>query len=203
MCRSLKIQGIEPGSLTASLSADGKSLNLSGKRQIEGCTCGANTIGSVDLPYTPNTNDVELTYKEEGQTLTVRLARHPKPDKEQALSIAFTTDNTATDNRVHRTRSSVESADENKQEERRPVHFVPHESAASDAKQPAEDGKLDTSEKSLMAKFRSAAAFAASSSNPENVSGDDAQAATSDMAQPDARMESGASPHTAAGAYSE
>jgi len=71
----LRLPAHEDGSLSARLSSDGRSLQISGKA----CTCQDTTFAEVRLPYgAASTDDVELLQQDDG-TLSVRARKPEKP----------------------------------------------------------------------------------------------------------------------------
>lgn len=122
--------GIDAASLSASLSTDGSKLSLSGKKDIEGCTCGEKTVADIELPFTPKQDDVKLEFSESERILEIRLNRHAKLDDDAArkLTIKPKQKVTADEKTEHQTEVAAKPSD-----------------------------TLEANEKTLMAKFRAAA----------------------------------------------
>jgi len=121
--------GIDAASLSASLSTDGSKLSLSGKKDIEGCTCSEKTVADIELPFTPKQDDVSLEFSESERILEIRLNRHAKLDDDAARKLTIKPKQKVT-------------ADEKKEQ-------------TEVAARPSDT--LEANEKTLMAKFRAAA----------------------------------------------
>lgn len=51
---------------------------MSGKRQIDGCTCGEQVFRHVALPHTPRPEEIDLTYDVAERYLLVQIRRRTK-----------------------------------------------------------------------------------------------------------------------------
>jgi len=137
----VRVPELEPESVTASLAAEGASLELTGKRKFAGCSCEPASLVTVPLPYRPRAEDVDLVLDDTKNLVTVTLARKAKADSPTQLD-------------VKRAPPPGETRDEN-QESTRPLRFVPHISAAATA-----EPTLEQQETKLADKFRNIAAKA-------------------------------------------
>lgn len=126
----VRLPDLEPNSVKAALTSDGTKVEIIGERKIEHCTCSPSTVKEITLPYRPRAEDIDVSYDKDN-VLSLKLARHSKVDAATPLTVT--------------TRAEDQGA-----EERRPLRFVPHESAT-------EKDSLHTQEKMLQDKFRSAA----------------------------------------------
>ena len=151
--KNVRVPALE--SVAASLSADGKKLEITGKRKIEKCQCESDTIGEIELPYRPRPDDITLKLHADDRVLEVALARRAEDVAAAATPI------------------SVSVADESKPATR-PLRFVPHESATAAP-------SVDKQEKSLVDKFRDVAATAVRAKEAEAALSSES-AATADAA---------------------
>lgn len=87
---TIAVPALEEDSLSASLSADGKSLTISGRRAYEGCACQESVLFEVPLPFTPRSAEAfELTHDEKAGLLSLRMAKFPEDEREaQPLKIS-------------------------------------------------------------------------------------------------------------------
>lgn len=140
----MHLPDLEPRSVSAALTSDGKQIEIHAERKIEGCTCKSTTVKQINLPYRPRAEDVEVTMKDD--VLLLKLARHAKAGAPTPL-------------KVNVLEAPKDKGDEPAPSSTRPLRFVPHASAA----EPAAEAKtldaktLDEKERSLTDKFRSAA----------------------------------------------
>lgn len=136
----IRLPDLEPGTVEAQLSSDGKKIEVKGERKIESCSCKPTTVREIALPYRPRAEDITVTIQED--TLHVTLSRHAQADEPTPLTV-----------------KKVE-APAKETEEARPLRFVPHASATEKTASTAQDEKVLTvqeQEKTLTDKFRSAA----------------------------------------------
>ena len=71
----MRMPEIESSSISASLAQDGRTLLVSGKRKMDGCTCSPSTVREVLLPYRPRSEDIGLQLDAQKNELTITLAR--------------------------------------------------------------------------------------------------------------------------------
>jgi len=133
----MRLPEVDPQSVSAALSSDGKAVELVGERKIDGCSCRPTLVEQVKLPYRPRETDVSVNVNKDG-VLALKLARHATTDAPTPLVVK------------HETPEAKEGGEA--PPGTRPLSFVPHESAVK--KQPA---SVDEQEKSLAEKFRSVA----------------------------------------------
>lgn len=127
-----RVPPLEPGTVSATLAADGASLSITGKRKMAGCSCEPSDVTEIPLPYRPRTEDVALELDPKIDVVTVKLARSAKEaDAPSAVKVVVANDPT----------------------EARPLRFVPHESAT--ATMSATSSEMD--EARLADKFRKVA----------------------------------------------
>jgi len=149
---------LERDSLEASLSEDGKMLNLYAKRKIDGCTCNSAIVGALALPHTPQVEDLELTYDPEELTLDVKMPRHSKRQAATPVAVKVLSQQDA---------KNVEAADFKSPQSSgsSQLRFVPHPSAATNAEE-----SVEAKEKKVLDKFRAVSRVAAAST-PQMPSG--------------------------------
>jgi len=178
----LRVPPLEPDSLSATLLPEQPTLELQGKHKFEGCECAKRVVESVSLPYRPRVEDVELELDEKEQVLTVKLVRTATASQPTALKIKTTAEQTP-----------PEAAD--KKEGTRPVRFVPHASATTEAKGDKDATSVQEKERSLTAKFAAALRPAANKHNKpdavESTAADDHSTADNSNATPAAEAPQG------------
>ena len=134
---------LEPNSMRAALASDGTKIEIVGNRKIEGCTCSPSIVKEVPLPYRPRVEDIDVSLEE--SVLSLRLSRHAFHAKAD----------TATPLKVTTRSQDDKEAAADEAEERRPLRFVPHASAAEPSS--TSPTSLQEQERTLTDKFRTAA----------------------------------------------
>lgn len=74
----VKMPDMESSSISASLAPDGRTLTVSGKRKMEGCTCTETALRDVLLPYRPRSEDIGISLDAEKSELMITLAKDSK-----------------------------------------------------------------------------------------------------------------------------
>lgn len=136
----MRLSDIEPQSVSAALASDGKKIELTARRKIEGCECKPAVVEQIALPYRPRAEDIAVTVKSD--ILSLKLARRASADESTPLEVTV----------QDKAPEAKEGDDSQTPAGTRPLRFVPHESA-NEVQQPS----VDEQEKSLTAKFRKAA----------------------------------------------
>jgi hypothetical protein len=158
---TLGTPALQSGSLSAALSADGTTLEVSGRRRVDGCACESRALSHVSLPHAPKAEDIELTLNEADQTLQIKLARRSKAGPTPlTVKTAATGPNSPAASAPtivkhpvgmrHAPEGELPKAEAQGQATQ-PLRFVPHDSAT-----PTPTGALEASEKELLDKFRAA-----------------------------------------------
>ena len=57
----IRLPDLEPGTVEAQLSSDGKKIEVKGERKIESCSCKPTTVREIALPYRPRAEDITVT----------------------------------------------------------------------------------------------------------------------------------------------
>jgi len=169
----MKLPDMEPASVSAELASDGKSIQVVGERKIEGCTCRPSTVQDIPLPYRPRADDIHVTVKDD--VLSIKLARQAKAEDAPTplkVNVLEAQDSKAAPKEEQETAQATGNT--------RPLRFVPHESTRPmETKTPS----LQDKERTLAAKFRSAALATLASSR--STGGDNAIDATTAAARGD------------------
>lgn len=159
---SLKIRlpELEPDSISASLASESATLEVTGKRKFDGCTCEKTVVREVKLPYRPRPEDIEVTVLG-ADALSLKLARGSKADAPTPIKV------------------NVERVDETKKgwDKVRELRFVPHASATAEGDQKSDESKslsVQEQEKTLTERFRNVAQ-AAVALNSEETGADKAE----------------------------
>lgn len=150
----MRLPDLDPASVSAALAADDATLQVTGTRKIESCTCTPTIQREISLPYRPRAEDIDVTY-EEG-LLTLKLARHAKAAAPVPLKVNVP--KLLEQAEPHPTIKVESPASESS----RPLRFVPHSSAKAESDQTK--GSLAEQEQSALSKFRGVAQAALATS---------------------------------------